>query len=223
MPAPLSSLVDAEWAAALDPVAGQVSAMGEFLRTEVAAGRSYLPAGDRILRAFERPMGQVKVLVVGQDPYPTPGHPIGLSFAVDRHVRPVPRSLANIYRELLADTGITAPQHGDLTAWSDQGVLLLNRVLTVQPGKPASHRGKGWEPVTEQAIRALVARGGPLVAVLWGKDAQNLRPLLRDTPVIESAHPSPMSADRGFFGSRPFSRVNRSLVEQGGEPVDWTL
>jgi len=223
MPAPLSSLVDAEWAAALDPVAGQVSAMGEFLRTEVAAGRSYLPAGDRILRAFERPMGQVKVLVVGQDPYPTPGHPIGLSFAVDRHVRPVPRSLANIYRELLADTGITAPQHGDLTAWSDQGVLLLNRVLTVQPGKPASHRGKGWEPVTEQAIRALVARGGPLVAVLWGKDAQNLRPLPRDTPVIESAHPSPMSADRGFFGSRPFSRVNRSLVEQGGEPVDWTL
>jgi uracil-DNA glycosylase len=223
MPAPLSSLVDAEWAAALDPVAGQVSAMGEFLRTEVAAGRSYLPAGDRILRAFERPMGQVKVLVVGQDPYPTPGHPIGLSFAVDRHVRPVPRSLANIYRELLADTGIAAPQHGDLTAWSDQGVLLLNRVLTVQPGKPASHRGKGWEPVTEQAIRALVARGGPLVAVLWGKDAQNLRPLLRDTPVIESAHPSPMSADRGFFGSRPFSRVNRSLVEQGGEPVDWTL
>ena len=219
----LSSLDDAEWAAALDPVAGQVSAMGEFLRTEVAAGRSYLPAGDRILRAFERPMGQVKVLVVGQDPYPTPGHPIGLSFAVDRHVRPVPRSLANIYRELLADTGITAPQHGDLTAWSDQGVLLLNRVLTVQPGKPASHRGKGWEPVTEQAIRALVARGGPLVAVLWGKDAQNLRPLLGDTPVIESAHPSPMSADRGFFGSRPFSRVNRSLVEQGGEPVDWTL
>ena len=223
MPAPLSSLVDAEWAAALDPVAGQVSAMGEFLRTEVAAGRSYLPAGDRILRAFERPMGRVKVLVVGQDPYPTPGHPIGLSFAVDRHVRPVPRSLANIYRELLADTGITAPQHGDLTAWSDQGVLLLNRVLTVQPGKPASHRGKGWEPVTEQAIRALVQRGGPLVAVLWGKDAQNLRPLLGDTPVIESAHPSPMSADRGFFGSRPFSRVNRLLVEQGGEPVDWTL
>jgi uracil-DNA glycosylase len=223
MPAPLSSLVDPEWAQALEPVAGQVAAMGEFLRAEVAAGRSYLPAGDRILRAFERPLGQVRVLVVGQDPYPTPGHPIGLSFAVDRQVRPIPRSLANIYRELLADTGIMAPQHGDLTAWSDQGVLLLNRVLTVQPGKPASHRGKGWEPVTEQAIRALVQRGGPLVAILWGKDAQTLGPLLGDTPVIASAHPSPMSADRGFFGSRPFSRVNRSLVEQGGEPVDWTL
>jgi uracil-DNA glycosylase len=197
--------------------------MGEFLRAEVAAGRSYLPAGEHILRAFERPLGRVRVLVVGQDPYPTPGHPIGLSFAVDRQVRPIPRSLANIYRELLADTGITAPQHGDLTAWLDQGVLLLNRVLTVQPGKPASHRGKGWEPVTEQAIRALVQRGGPLVAILWGKDAQTLRPLLGDTPVIVSAHPSPMSADRGFFGSRPFSRVNRSLVDQGGEPVDWTL
>lgn len=223
MPAPLSSLVDAQWAQALDPVAGQVSAMGEFLRAEVTAGRGYLPAGEHILRAFERPMAQVTVLVVGQDPYPTPGHPIGLSFAVDRHVRPVPRSLANIFRELSADTGTTAPQHGDLTAWSDQGVLLLNRVLTVQPGRPASHRGKGWETVTEQAIRALVARGGPLVAVLWGRDAQNLRPLLGDTPVIESAHPSPMSADRGFFGSRPFSRVNRLLVEQGGEPVDWTL
>jgi uracil-DNA glycosylase len=223
MPAPLSSLVDPEWAQALEPVAGQVAAMGEFLRAEVAAGRSYQPAGDRILRAFERPLGQVRVLVVGQDPYPTPGHPIGLSFAVDRQVRPIPRSLANIYRELLADTGIMAPQHGDLTAWSDQGVLLLNRVLTVQPGKPASHRGKGWEPVTEQAIRALVQRGGPLVAILWGKDAQTLGPLLGDTPVIASAHPSPMSADRGFFGSRPFSRVNRSLVEQGGEPVDWTL
>jgi uracil-DNA glycosylase len=223
MPAPLSSLVADDWADALEPVAGRITAMGEFLRAEVAAGRSYLPAGPHILRAFERPLAQVKVLVVGQDPYPTPGHPIGLSFAVDRHVRPVPRSLGNIYRELQADTGITPPPHGDLTAWSDQGVLLLNRVLTVQPGKSASHRGKGWEPVTDQAIRSLVRRAGPLVAILWGRDAQTLRPLLGDTPVIESAHPSPMSADRGFFGSRPFSRVNRSLVEQGGEPVDWTL
>ena len=223
MPAPLSSIVDADWASALEPVAGQVTAMGGFLRAEVAAGRSYLPAGKHILRAFDRPFGQVRVLIVGQDPYPTPGHPIGLSFAVDRDVRPLPRSLSNIYRELHTDTQLTAPAHGDLTAWSDQGVLLLNRVLTVEPGRPASHRGKGWEAVTEQAIRALVRRGGPLVAILWGRDAQNLRPLLGDTPVIASAHPSPLSADRGFFGSRPFSRVNRSLADQGGEPVDWTL
>src|SRR6478609_3763520 len=223
MPAPLRSMIDDGWAAALDPVADQVAAMGDFLRNEVAAGRTYLPAGPLVLRAFERPMSQVKVLIVGQDPYPTPGHPIGLSFAVERHVRPVPRSLGNVYKELRSDIGIDPPSHGDLTAWSDQGVLLPNRVLTVEPGRPASHRGKGWEAVTEQAIRALVRRGGPLVAILWGRDAQNLRPLLGDTPVIASAHPSPLSADRGFFGSRPFSRVNRSLADQGGEPVDWTL
>ncbi len=223
MPAPLHTVIDADWAAALDPVADRITAMGEFLRAEVAAGRTYLPAGPAVLRAFERPMREVKVLIVGQDPYPTPGHPIGLSFAVDRDVRPVPRSLANIYRELRTDLGIPTPQHGDLTAWSDQGVLLLNRVLTVEPGRPASHRGKGWEPITETAIRALVVRGGPLVAVLWGKDAQTLRPMLDGTPVIASAHPSPMSADRGFFGSRPFSGTNALLVEQGGEPVDWTL
>jgi len=223
MPAPLHTIIDDEWASALDPVAGRVTAMGDFLRAEVAAGRTYLPAGSLVLRAFERPMSLVKVLIVGQDPYPTPGHPIGLSFAVERHVRPVPRSLGNIYKELHADVGIPAPGHGDLTAWSDQGVLLLNRVLTVEPGRSASHRGKGWEPITEAAITALVARGGPLVAVLWGKDAQTLQPLLGSTPVIASAHPSPMSADRGFFGSRPFSRVNALLVEQGGEPVDWAL
>src|SRR6478735_9958623 len=223
MPAPLRSMIDDGWAAALDPVADQVAAMGDFLRNEVAADRQYLPAGPQVLRAFERPMAQVKVLIVGQDPYPTPGHPIGLSFAVERHVRPVPRSLGNIYKELRSDTGIVPPAHGDLTAWSDQGVLLLNRVLTVEPGRPASHRGKGWEPITEAAITALVARGGPLVAVLWRKDAQTLQPLLGPTPVIASAHPSPMSADRGFFGSRPFSRVNALLVEQGGEPVDWAL
>jgi uracil-DNA glycosylase len=223
MPVPLNTLIDDEWAAALEPVAGQIGAMGDFLRAEVSAGRAYLPAGPLVLRAFERPMRQVRVLIVGQDPYPTPGHPIGLSFAVDRQVRPLPRSLNNIYRELRADTGMVPPVHGDLTAWSDQGVLLLNRVLTVEPGRPASHRGKGWEPITEAAIGALVARGEPLVAVLWGNHAQTLRPLLGSTPIIASAHPSPMSADRGFFGSRPFSQVNALLMEQGGEPVDWAL
>ncbi len=223
MPAPLHTIIDPEWAAALDPAADRIAAMGEFLRAEVAAGRTYLPAGPAVLRAFERPMSGVRVLIVGQDPYPTPGHPIGLSFAVDRHVRPVPRSLANIYRELHSDLGIAPAVHGDLTAWSEQGVLLLNRVLTVEPGRPASHRGKGWEPITEIAIRALVERGGPLVAVLWGRDAQTLRPMLGGTPVIASAHPSPMSADRGFFGSRPFSRTNALLREQGGRPVDWAV
>ncbi len=223
MPRPLAEIIDPGWADALMPVAGRISAMGEFLRAEVAAGRRYLPAGQNILRAFSAPLDQARVLIVGQDPYPTPGHPIGLSFAVDRAVRPIPRSLANIYTELRADLGVEPPEHGDLTAWSRQGVVLLNRVLTVAPGAPASHRGKGWEAVTDAAIAALVRRGGPLVAILWGRDAQSLRPALGDVPAIASPHPSPLSASRGFFGSRPFSRANELLVRQGGEPIDWRL
>lgn len=218
-----AGLVDPAWAEALAPVAPDLAALGDRLRAEVAAGRSYLPTGDRVLRAFQRPLSGVRVLIVGQDPYPTPGHPIGLSFAVDAHVRPLPRSLANIYRELEADLGVPPAPHGDLSAWSDQGVMLLNRVLTVSPGRPASHRGWGWERVTEHAIGALVDRGGPLVAILWGKDAANLRPLLGQTPIIESPHPSPLSASRGFFGSRPFSRANELLARQGADPVDWAL
>jgi uracil-DNA glycosylase len=213
----------ADWAAALAPVEEQVAAMGRFLREEVAAGRGYLPAGEHVLRAFQRPLAEVRVLVVGQDPYPTPGHPIGLSFAVAPRVRPLPRSLANIYTELVADLGVPAPRSGDLTPWADRGVLLLNRVLTVRPGTPASHRGKGWERVTDRAIEALVERGGPLAALLWGRDAQTLKPALAGVPWVESVHPSPLSASRGFFGSRPCSRVDALLAQQGGEPVDWRL
>lgn len=216
-------LVADDWARALAPVEARIEAMGRFLRDEIAAGRSYLPHGDHVLRAFQRPLADVRVLVVGQDPYPTPGHPIGLSFAVAPEVRPVPRSLANIYTELQADLGIAPAAHGDLTAWADQGVMLLNRVLTVAPGQAASHRGRGWEEVTERAIHVLAARGGPLAAILWGRDAQSLKPMLGAVPWVESAHPSPLSASRGFFGSRPFSRVDRLLVEQGGSPVDWRL
>lgn len=222
-PRPLAELVDPGWAEALAPVEPRIRAMGAFLRDEAAAGRPFLPDGDRVLAAFARPFAAVRVLVVGQDPYPTPGHPIGLSFAVAPHVRPVPRSLANIFRELTEDLGVPSPSNGDLTPWADQGVLLLNRCLTVRPGTPASHRGKGWEEVTERAIDALVARGGPLVALLWGRDARSVAPRLGTVPVVASAHPSPMSADRGFFGSRPFSRVNELLVSQGGEAVDWRL
>ena len=216
-------LIDAGWARALEPVAPDISALGDRLRAEVAAGRGYLPAGERVLRAFRRPLDDVKVLIVGQDPYPTPGHPIGLSFAVERDVRPIPRSLGNIYRELEADLGIPPAVHGDLSAWADQGVMLLNRVLTVAPGESGSHRGWGWEKVTELAIRTLAARDRPLVAILWGRDAANLRPLLGATPIIESAHPSPLSASRGFFGSRPFSRANEVLVAAGSSVVDWRL
>ena len=223
MTRPLNELMAPDWAEALEPVAEQVAAMGQFLRAEVAAGRSYLPSGEQVLRAFAEPMAEVKVLITGQDPYPTPGHPVGLSFSVAPDVRPMPRSLVNIFTELESDLGIPPASSGDLTPWSRQGVLLLNRVLTVAPGASASHRRKGWEAVTEQAIRALVARDRPLVAILWGRDAQSLRPMLGDVPAIESVHPSPLSASRGFFGSRPFSRANELLVAQGAEPVDWSL
>ncbi|MFJ4219128.1 uracil-DNA glycosylase [Curtobacterium luteum] len=222
-PKPLAELVDPGWATALAPVEDDVHRMGAWLRTEVADGRPYLPAGADVLRAFRDPFDAVRVLVLGQDPYPTPGHPIGLSFAVDPGVRPVPRSLANIYTELRADLGVEPPAHGDLRTWSSRGVLLLNRVLTVRAGEAGSHRGKGWEAVTDQAVRALVARGRPLVAVLWGAQAASVRPLLGDTPVVASAHPSPLSARRGFFGSRPFSQVNELLEAQGAEPIDWSL
>lgn len=221
MARPLAELVAPDWAEALAEVEPNIHAMGTFLRGELAEGRGYLPAGEQVLRAFSRPLSAVRVLVVGQDPYPTPGHPVGLSFSVAPQVRPIPRSLANIYAELEADLGIPPPPHGDLSAWFEQGVLLLNRVLTVRPGASASHRGKGWEEITAAAVRALAARGGPLVAILWGRDAQGVQPLLGDVPVIASAHPSPLSARNGFFGSRPFSRANAELERQGGAPVDW--
>ncbi|WP_198418923.1 uracil-DNA glycosylase [Cryobacterium psychrophilum] len=215
--------IDRGWATALAPVAPELERLEHFLDDEIAAGRPWLPAEGNVLRAFREPFDSVRVLIVGQDPYPTPGHAIGLAFAVDPHVRPVPRSLVNIYRELASDVGVAPPGHGDLTAWSRAGVLLLNRVLTVRSGEAGSHRRHDWEAVTEQAIRALVARDAPLVAILWGKDAASLRPVLGETPIIESPHPSPLSARRGFFGSRPFSRANELLRAQGATPVDWAF
>lgn len=214
----------AGWAEALDPVRDRIAAMGDFLRAELAAGRPFLPAPDRVLAAFATPFDEVRVLLVGQDPYPTAGHPIGLCFSVAPDVRPLPGSLRNVFREYAEDLGHPPPQDGDLTPWAEQGVLLLNRVLTVRPGAPASHRGAGWEAVTEQAIRALVARDRPLVAILWGSDARSLRPVLGDgVGIVESPHPSPLSAARGFFGSRPFSRTNELLVARAAAPVDWRL
>jgi uracil-DNA glycosylase len=221
---PLKELVDDGWAHALEPVEAQIAQMGEFLRGEIAEGRGYLPAGANVLRAFSFPFDAVRVLIVGQDPYPTPGHAVGLSFSVAPEVRPLPRSLDNIYKEYEADLGYPRPSNGDLSTWSQRGVMLLNRVLTVAPGTPASHRGKGWEAVTECAIKALVARDQPMVAILWGRDASTLKPMLgADCVAIESAHPSPLSASRGFFGSKPFSRANALLTDMGAEPVDWRL
>jgi len=219
----LEDAVGAGWAEALAPVRGEIAAMGDFLRAELAAGRPFLPAPDRVLAAFQRPFDQVRVLIVGQDPYPTPGHPTGLSFSVAPDVRPLPASLKNVFREYVDDLGHPSPECGDLSPWAEQGVLLLNRVLTVRPATPASHAGKGWEPVTEQAIRALGARDHPMVAILWGSQARSLKPLLGRISIVESPHPSPLSAARGFFGSRPFSRANQLLAEHGAAPIDWRL
>jgi len=215
--------MDAGWADALAPVEDRITQMGTFLREQVAAGKKYLPAGDNVLRAFKQPFNDVRVLIVGQDPYPTPGHPVGLSFSVDPNVRNLPGSLKNIFREYCDDLGYPMPSNGDLTPWTERGVLLLNRVLTVEPRKPASHRGKGWEAVTEQAIVALAKRDAPMVAILWGSDARKLGPMLGSIPRIESVHPSPMSAMNGFFGTHPFSRANQLLADQGAAPVDWRL
>ncbi|WP_245190372.1 uracil-DNA glycosylase [Leucobacter exalbidus] len=228
LPAPLAALAAAgrvapDWAAALAPVAAEIAEIARFCDAERAAGYEVLPTEDRIFRAFERPLSAARVLVLGQDPYPTPGHAMGLAFSAEPEVQPLPRSLANLFRELHDDLGIAPAIHGDLSAWSGQGVLLLNRVLTVRAGDAGSHRNKGWERVTDRAIDALVARGGPLVAVLWGNDARALAPRLEGMPIIESAHPSPLSARRGFFGSKPFSRVNEELAHLGAAPIDWTV
>ncbi|MDR7329217.1 uracil-DNA glycosylase [Corynebacterium guangdongense] len=210
--------VHESWRPVLEPVTERIHDMGDFLRTEPA----FLPPGEDILRAFQDPFDAVKVLILGQDPYPTPGHAMGLSFSTRPGV-PAPRSLVNIYAELESDLGVAPKADGDLSAWAGRGVLLLNRVLTVRPGEAASHRGKGWELVTETAITALARRGRPLVSILWGRDAQTAARFLGDSPRIESAHPSPLSARRGFFGSRPFSRANEALTAQGAAPVDWSL
>lgn len=221
--AALPESIHPSWVQTLAPVADNIAACGDFLRAELAAGRGYLPPGPAIMRAFEQPMDEVKVLILGQDPYPTPGYSIGLCFCVAPDVRPVPRSLVNIYAELSTDLGVPTPSNGDLTPWAAQGVLLLNRVLTVEPNNSGSHRRKGWEEVTGCAIAGLVARAQPLVAILWGRDAQLVIPQLGSTPYIASVHPSPLSARRGFFGSKPFSRANTLLAEQGCAPVDWSL
>jgi uracil-DNA glycosylase len=217
------------WADVLAPVADSVAALDVRLRAEQAAGRHCAPAGDRVLAALALPIAAVRVLIVGQDPYPTPGHAIGLAFAVAREVRPLPPTLRNILTEYATDLGLPRPAHGDLSAWVAQGVLLLNRVLSVRQGAPGSHRGWGWERITDRIVDGLAAHhraaGLPLVALLWGRDAQALAPRLAagGAHVLSAAHPSPLSAHRGFLGSRPFTRTDALLAAAGVGPVDWRL
>jgi uracil-DNA glycosylase len=217
------------WRAALGPALATPEArrLGGFLAAEEAAGKTvYPPRGSRLKALGLTPLDRVRVVILGQDPYHGPGQAMGLSFSVPRGIAPPP-SLANIYKELEADLGIPRPPHGDLTRWAEQGVLLLNTSLTVEAGKAASHAGRGWDAVTDAAVSAVADRDEPSVFVLWGSHAQakaaRIPALLGDTRhlVIRSPHPSPLSAHRGFFGSKPFSRANAFLRAQGRGEVDW--
>jgi len=216
----------ADWRRELEPElrASYFAQLGAFVDAERAAG-SVFPPEELVFSAFERtPFDAVRVLLLGQDPYHDDGQAHGLSFSVRAGVRP-PRSLANIFKEMKTDLQLDAPNHGTLSAWADQGVLLLNTVLTVRAHQPASHRGKGWEKFTDSVIRALSRRERPLVFLLWGGFAQKKAKLVDATRhrVHMSAHPSPLSASRGFFGSRPFSQINTALTELGQPRIDWQL
>ena len=218
-----SGSIDPSWVAPLSPVQDVLVEIAHKLSEEIEQGNHFYPQPENIMRAFQLPFHRVRVLILGQDPYPTPGDAIGLSFSISPEQRVLPRSLKNIFTELSADTGCSLPASGDLSPWVYQGVMLLNRVLTVRSGHAGSHRKWGWEQVTEQTIRALDERQTPLVALLWGKDAATAKEFLTHSVVLESAHPSPLSASRGFFGSRPFSAANKAFLELGQEPINWQL
>lgn len=186
-------------------------------------GTHYLPEKNLVMRAFEAPLDEISVVIVGQDPYPTVGHAIGLSFAVAADTKPLPRSLNNILRELGDDLGKNIERNGDLSKWADRGVFMLNRHLTTDAADAGAHADLGWGAFTDLAIRALNRkRGRSLVAILWGNQAQQLAPVLCDAQVIASAHPSPLSARRGFFGSKPFSKANAALIAAGESAIDWS-
>jgi len=220
---PIESVAHPSWLPAFDALSEGITSIRGFLDAETESGRNWLPAPENVLRAFAQPLDQVKVVILGQDPYPTPGHSVGLAFSVAPGVA-LPRSLSNIFSEMQSDLGVDAPTSGDLTPWSQQGVLLLNSVLTVQSGVAGSHRGKGWEQVTGAALRALKNRpGGAPVAIFWGKAAQECGSDFDRRGVISSPHPSPLSAHRGFWGSKPFSRANDLLIQAGIAPIGWEL
>ena len=213
--------VHATWADALRPVQPTLMELATQLESV-----PFLPAAKDVFRALRCPLPDVRVVIVGQDPYPTPGHAVGLAFSTHPDVSPLPRSLRNILTELSADMGGSAPTSGDLSLWSERGVLLLNRMLTVAPGEPLTHADLGWAHVTDAILEALQQRNSPLVALAWGREAARATARFAGNQhirVIESAHPSPLSATRGFIGSRPFSRANEILMQLGANPIDWTL
>lgn len=219
--------IEAGWKAALDhewqkPYFAQLK---QFLLQERQEGQTIYPPGSLIFNAFDStPFDQVKVVILGQDPYHGKGQAHGLSFSVLPEMR-IPPSLKNIYKELVTDIGITMPNHGHLQAWADQGVLMLNALLTVRAGKPGSHRNKGWESFTSAAIRALSDKKEGIIFLLWGKYAQEKGAIIdpQKHHVLKAAHPSPYSANNGFFGCKHFSQANELLAGQGKEPVNWQV
>jgi len=203
-------------------LAGQRDLLDQ-IEANVSTDAAVAPAMPMVMRAFEQPVDSVRVLLVGQDPYPGLGHAVGLSFAVAPEVSPLPRSLQNMMRELRDDLGKDVSNGGDLRRWSQQGVMLLNRHLTTSSGTSAAHFDAGWTRFTDAAISVLNrARGRKLVAILWGNEAMALQRLLADVQVVSSAHPSPLSARRGFFGSKPYSKTNEALKFVGEQPIDWS-
>jgi uracil-DNA glycosylase len=218
-----SGQVHPSWLPALEESREELAALEIFLSSQMTGGVQILPEPQSIFRALSLQLDQVKVVIIGQDPYPTPGHATGLAFSVSSDVQPLPRSLSNIFSELQSDVGCERPLSGDLTSWADQGVLLLNRVLTVTGGNAGSHRGRGWEEITASLVHYLVSNNPSVVAVLWGKEAQKIEALFPAGQVISSAHPSPLSASRGFFGSKPFSSVNSKLQTLGVDSISWCL
>lgn len=225
---PLASL-HPQWQLALRPVATELASLEAELSRRVAAGEIIYPPKQQILRCFSTPLEEVKVLIVGQDPYHTPATAVGLSFAVSAQAK-LPPSLRNIFKELAADLDVKTAASSqilrspDLSDWAQQGVCLMNRVLTVTAKEARSHRKLGWESITNQAVQALVEREQPLVVILWGKDAQELKALIpkrENILLLESAHPSPLSARHGFFGSRPFTAANEHLQRWGRSPIKW--
>ena len=218
------------WQPVLEPVLATAEArqLGGFLVAEEDAGKQIYPPRGCRLKALElTPLDEVKVVILGQDPYHGPGQAMGLCFSVPEGVK-IPPSLVNIYKELEADLGVARADHGDLSKWARQGVLLLNNTLTVEAAKAGSHAKRGWDAITDACVAAVAARDEPSVFILWGSHAQAKAMRiagLREGPhcVIESPHPSPLSAHRGFFGSKPFSRTNAFLSDHGREAIDWAL
>ena len=215
----LFSLVPEPWRAALVPHEELINSIGSQLQIRADKGERILPDRKWVFRALEIPPSQVRVVIVGQDPYPNISDAIGLSFSVPPRKSGLPGSLMNIQKEIITDIGSTTTSDGDLTRWADQGVMLLNRTLTVSAGESASHSSLGWSAVTETVVKHLALQG--VIAVLWGNSARELATFFSEDHRVEGVHPSPLSAHRGFLGSKPFSQVNQKLLAQNQAPIIW--